>query len=70
MNPYLEYVINDYWSDIGTINQYRMSSYDVLSGKIKADLPFKETKVGRISPEAVISRDVIFGGKTIIGGQP
>lgn len=37
--PVLGYTIGSYWSDVGTIKQYRQSNFDALDGKIKVDLP-------------------------------
>lgn len=37
--PVLGVEIESYWSDVGTIEQYQSSNFDVLSGKFKCDLP-------------------------------
>jgi NDP-sugar pyrophosphorylase family protein len=36
--PVLGVKIEDYWSDVGTIQQYRESNFDALSRKVKVDL--------------------------------
>ena len=63
------HVINDYWSDIGTTNQYRLASSDVLSGKVKVDIPHGKSKFGWVSSDAIISQDVTFNGNSIIGNK-
>lgn len=37
--PVLGVKIDDYWSDVGTIQQYRLSNFDALTGKVKVKLP-------------------------------
>ena len=66
------YKISDYWSDIGTLEQYRQSNFDALDGKIFIE--GIETK--RIS-EALcilgenceISPSAVLKGKCIIGNN-
>jgi NDP-sugar pyrophosphorylase family protein len=36
--PVLGVKIEDYWSDVGTIEQYRLSNFDALTGKVKVKL--------------------------------
>lgn len=61
--------IKEYWNDIGTLNQYRMSSYDVLNQKINIDFPYKKTEAGWISNTSKIGSKVIFDGNIIIGND-
>ena len=37
--PVLGVKVEDYWSDVGTIEQYRLSNFDALVGKVKVKLP-------------------------------
>jgi mannose-1-phosphate guanylyltransferase len=37
--PVLGVAIDSYWSDVGTIEQYRIANFDALSGRLKVDLP-------------------------------
>jgi NDP-sugar pyrophosphorylase family protein len=62
------YPIEDYWCDIGTLNQYRYSNYDVLRGKVRIDIP------GNWHPRAVyvgentyIAPTAQIGSKVLIG---
>lgn len=65
--PLYGYKISNYWSDIGTINQYRLSSVDVLAGKAPVYIPYPECEYGWISETAQISPDCKLEGKSIIG---
>jgi mannose-1-phosphate guanylyltransferase/mannose-1-phosphate guanylyltransferase/phosphomannomutase len=62
------HVVKKYWSDIGTLNQYRMSSFDILESKVDIKLPYKVTSDGWFSDSCKISSDCSFNGnKSIIG---
>ena len=54
------HVISDYWSDIGTTNQYRLACNDVLTGKVKVDFPHSPSKLGWTSSSAVIADNITF----------
>lgn len=60
------HVIEGYWCDIGTINQYRMSSNDILNGKMNLDLPYEKNSFGWASESAKFDKTSIVG-KAIIG---
>ena len=61
------HTIKDYWCDIGTLNQYRLSSFDFLTNKINIDPPYKENELGWFSDSCQISPKCAFGGKVVIG---
>ncbi|MDD3014262.1 MAG: NDP-sugar synthase [Candidatus Gastranaerophilales bacterium] len=63
------HVVDEYWSDIGTINQYRSSSYDILTGKVHINLPYTKSETGWISKDSEISPKSVFNGKVIIGNN-
>lgn len=44
--PVLGIEINTYWSDVGTIQQYRESNFDALMGLVSLDLPGRLTVSG------------------------
>ncbi|MDI7247082.1 MAG: mannose-1-phosphate guanyltransferase [Bacillota bacterium] len=44
--PLFGYVASGYWSDIGTIDQYRQTHYDILEGRAKVDIPGQEVERG------------------------
>ena len=66
-DPLCAHVINDYWNDIGTINQYRLSSFDALKGKVTINMPYKESELGWCADNCVISKNAVFNDKLIIG---
>lgn len=66
--PFFGHVTGDYWSDIGTLTQYRLAHYDVLRGRVKISIP------GMWNPGAVyvgegayIAPTAAIGYKVIIG---
>ncbi|MBX9691423.1 MAG: NDP-sugar synthase [Cyanobacteria bacterium] len=66
--PLLAVDIDTYWSDIGTISQYRQSNLDVLQGKI--DLPFAGTAVREgvwTCEGANMADNVTINGKLLLG---
>ena len=44
--PLFGYVSEGYWSDIGNLEQYRQTHYDVLSGKVNLAIPGREIRPG------------------------
>lgn len=62
------YIATGYWSDIGTIEQYRRTHLDILAGRVRLTMPGREIGtmvwVGEgteIDPEAVIEGPVLIG---------
>lgn len=60
------HVIEEYWSDIGTLNQYKLSTSDVLDKKVNIGIAHPESTYGWFSDKASISPAAIFKGKAII----
>jgi NDP-sugar pyrophosphorylase family protein len=66
--PVLGISIDDYyWSDVGTISQYRLSNFDALEGRVKINLPGKATAFGRAESGSQVSPDARIEGKLMIG---
>jgi len=65
--PLYGFEIDDYWSDIGTINQYKMSLFDILQNKINVSLSFN--KNGRLwyKDTCKIGNNMFFDGNIAIG---
>ncbi len=61
------FVIKNYWSDIGTMNQYRTSTKDILQGKTNVDLGYPENENGWFAPTAKVDQLGIKNGKMIVG---
>ncbi len=70
--PVLGVEIESYWSDVGTLEQYQISNFDVLSGRFKTDLPgYKKEKRGQynlyLAEHAVVDSSVTVEGNVIVG---
>jgi NDP-sugar pyrophosphorylase family protein len=61
------YKINSYWNDIGTLNQYRLSSYDLFTDHISINPDYDEFIHGWKSETAVVSNEAVFKGKVVLG---
>lgn len=66
--PLFGYIASGYWSDIGTIEQYRQTHYDILEGRAKVDVPGQEVEKGiyvgagaEIHPNARLKAPVVIG---------
>ncbi len=62
------FVINDYWSDVGTLEQYRLSVNDVFDGNchFKHDEIIK-TSNGEYISGSIIPDDTVLSGRSVIG---
>ncbi len=72
--PMYGYVAEGYWGDVGNLTTYREAHYDVLAGKVKVDLPYKEVEPGlwlgenvEIDPSVEIEKPAVIGHNTYIG---
>ncbi|MGE5582767.1 MAG: sugar phosphate nucleotidyltransferase [Bacillota bacterium] len=66
--PLYGYVAGGYWSDIGNLEQYRQAHYDLLTGRIKLEIPGREIKPGVWAGEGVeIAEDAIIEGPVLLG---
>lgn len=61
------YTIREYWSDIGTINQYKQSSTDILNELVDVDITAQKLKCGWVEKSAKIASSVNFKGSVLIG---
>lgn len=61
------YKLSCYWSDIGTINQYKESSFDVVRGKMPLSLPYDVLESGFCSSNAIIPLSIKNEGAFIVG---
>lgn len=62
------FVTTDYWTDIGTLEQYQQANFDALQGRVRLELPGTERAPGiwagegtRIAPDARIAGPAILG---------
>lgn len=60
--------VNEYWSDIGTLEQYKQSTQDLFDGKCSfAHAPIEFSKNGAYISETVLNNTVEFIGNSTIG---
>jgi len=66
--PLFGYVAQGYWSDVGNIDQYRQTHYDILQGLVRVRIPGEEIAKGiyigrgtEIHPSAKLDAPVIIG---------
>ena len=67
--PIFAYLMNDYWTDIGNIEEYKKGVKDALFGKISINIDgikLKKTEVV-VDENCIIDKTVKFIGKAIIG---
>jgi len=68
--PFYGHVINDYWCDIGSLTQYRLAHYDVLSGQVKISIPGMWSRGAiYVGEGAYIAPNAAIGSKVIVGAN-
>lgn len=65
--PFLGVEVWGYWSDIGTIEQYKRSTFDALEGLIDLEIPGESFKNGWRDESATIGQNVLIDGLVLIG---
>jgi mannose-1-phosphate guanylyltransferase/phosphomannomutase len=67
------YITQDYWTDIGNLQQYQQANYDALGGRVQLTIPGTERSPGiwvgencSIHPEAHLEGAVV-GGESVVG---
>jgi mannose-1-phosphate guanylyltransferase/mannose-1-phosphate guanylyltransferase/phosphomannomutase len=61
--PFYIHEINEYWNDVGSLDELRAGTFDALSGALKIDLPASASAPG----DADVSGDVWIGENVTIG---
>jgi NDP-sugar pyrophosphorylase family protein len=71
--PFHTWRLDGYWNDVGNIEQYRLSNFDALLGRVKLDMPGREIApnvwVGEgteVQPGVVFEPPVLVGAGCII----
>ena len=59
--------INDYWNDIGTLDQYKSSSFEILNGMADLQMPYEESKQGWLADSSKIADSVSIEKKIVVG---
>lgn len=70
--PLYAHIIEEYWTDIGTIHQYKQSSFDALNEKVNIAKPTSiknKQKNVLIGEGSSLAQDVILEGNCIIGNN-
>lgn len=65
--PVLGVEVWGYWSDVGTIAQYRSSTLDALEGLIDLDIPGEQISHGWIGADSTISENARIDGAIVLG---
>jgi mannose-1-phosphate guanylyltransferase/mannose-1-phosphate guanylyltransferase/phosphomannomutase len=66
--PFFGYTIDDYWCDIGSLNQYRLANYDVLKGSVKIDIPgIWHPNAVYVGDRTIVAPTAQFGPKVVVG---
>ncbi len=62
------YIADEYWTDIGNLQQYQQANYDALGGKVQLEIRGTQSEAGvwlgegcRIDPEARLLAPVVLG---------
>ncbi len=73
-DPMYGYIAGGYWEDVGNLQAYRQSHYDILESKVHLDIPYPSREPGlwigegtEIHPTARISGPVVIGNNCQIG---
>jgi len=59
--------IDDYWNDIGTLSQYKSSSFEILNGMADLQMPYPESKEGWLAETSKIGSNVVIEDKIMVG---
>ena len=71
--PVQGYVTQDYWTDIGNLQQYQQANYDALNGNVRVEIPGTQTAPGiwlgddcRIAAGARLLAPVVLGKNVVV----
>jgi mannose-1-phosphate guanylyltransferase/phosphomannomutase len=72
--PMYGYIAEGYWCDVGNLETYRTSNYDVLNKLVKVNVPYEEKQPGIwmgdgvvVEPGAVLEAPCVIGNNCYIG---
>ncbi|MGM0367204.1 MAG: sugar phosphate nucleotidyltransferase [Actinomycetota bacterium] len=66
--PYYGYTHDQYWNDVGSLDEYQQGNFDALEGRVKVEVPGKELKDGVwIGKNCKIEENVIIIPPVCIG---
>ena len=74
--PFHRWRLESYWNDVGNIEQYRLSNFDALLGRVKLDVPGRQIQPGvwvgqgtQIDPGVRIEAPVLIGAGCLIESE-
>jgi NDP-sugar pyrophosphorylase family protein len=74
--PFYRWRLESYWNDVGNIEQYRLSNFDALLGRVKLDVPGRQIQPGvwvgqgtQIDPGVRIEAPVLIGAGCLIESE-
>jgi NDP-sugar pyrophosphorylase family protein len=65
--PVLGVEISNYWSDVGTVKQYRLANFDALDGRLQVDLKGQKSSWGYIGGGSTVDDGVEVEGLLLLG---
>jgi NDP-sugar pyrophosphorylase family protein len=71
--PIMGVEIDDYWSDVGTIDQYRQANFDALTGKVNLIPPARQVRTSPyflwLAAGAAVEADESLSGNLLLGNN-
>jgi len=68
--PLYGHEIQDYWNDVGSLNEFRRGNFDALTGVVRVELPGNELEKGLfIGDSSVLDGQVLMEPPVWIGDQ-
>jgi mannose-1-phosphate guanylyltransferase len=65
--PLLSVDLQSYWSDVGTVHQYKQSNFDALEGALKIEPALVRQELGYLAPGSKIEPGVVVNGTLMLG---
>ncbi len=72
--PMYGFITDGYWEDVGNLQAYRQTHYDILEGKVRIEIPYPQREPGiwigegtEIHPSATIQAPAVIGNNCQIG---
>ncbi len=63
------HVLKEYWNDIGTLNQYKLSSFDILNEQLSIEPEYTKFKTGWIADSAKIDNKCNIEDTAVVGSN-
>jgi NDP-sugar pyrophosphorylase family protein len=65
--PLLSVDLQSYWSDVGTVHQYKQSNFDALEGALRVEPPLERNELGYLAADTRIEGGVVVDGALMLG---